>query len=69
MPLAVQVTCEDWTQLALNEGVASFMEYQAAAAALPALPALPLLFRWVPAAARGSVGAGQGGQGMACAGC
>ena len=39
------VTTQDWAQLTVNEGVASFMEYKCVEAAFPYMPARPLFFR------------------------
>jgi hypothetical protein len=39
------VTAPDWTQLTINEGVASFLEYKCIEAAFPGMPARPLFYR------------------------
>lgn len=42
------VTCADWQQLTINEGLASFLEYECIAAVLPAIPAAAMRVRARP---------------------
>jgi Peptidase family M1 domain len=57
------VTCSDWGQLAVNEGVATLMEYKCVEAAAPQMPRRAL-FQFVPTPmGEGGAEAGAGGAG------